>query len=1342
MLRKFTLALLSMLLVPLAMMAQNVTISPTSGDMLAGVSDANQNESGKLAGFYSTWMHKQLALTVNTSDGPLLVGGDIADPACTLTTTVRNDNKSGNLVVANGRTQTFMVVSLPKGYRITKYEITMAPVAEGTNLLDDGFPSGSGTGTGGNAASNFGSMGSYATCFYETNAWDPDFQYYASPNTSATSLNEGQYLAVAASGDDKVMNPSSDTGKTFIITRTAKYNETKGEWDMDNRLYFWVGKEGDYYALEIKSFEIWFTAEGTFDAGVSPTTVGSATNYVKSPFTTSKHDLGAVTYNEAVGRFVYSYSNVRDVVGYTHLYQADAVAEGATYPTVGASTDNTIYPLLVDGDGHYAFGNNTYYIEPPVDIETATGAGAPIGFRVVGVTFKTLWGTETEATTKTYDQACYVYRSSQESGIYLTENLLFKGTSGNNGTRATWQVDEYDNLYIGEGDYKKYLACFGSGDVRSLSLSSAATGDNARWNLKRNSSDGRLYYLSDGGNYYWLYAKSVKVGNTTSYQGFVIKEGASTSGYTAVYSTTPTGGKSINIPAFKPSKYTIKVYDKTGTSVLSNGTITVENESDAKDSDGKWLTYEFNDFNNDAVKFTVENVESGKQALFDVTLKLEALNPYIDRMSVVCSEPTSNLRITQNFTASDFGVSGGAFHFNLPSIVGDKDVYITFEDLYSHYGDETYGNAGHARYSFVSSPYFSAFDGVANNKIAPTKPAETLNWNDDATTDAGLYDTRYVGTASNAQPGAAIPKTHKIYAGVAGDKEFKFNNAAEVQAGTATGNVLIEYPFSVERYLASTSTSYPGGATGTGGKFEEIVMSTNTESTNYNVSDTYYLFTADETRYNIAPSTAWQHRSYAYYTMAITLETATYSPEVKFVPIYSQTYYNVIDAETGKETNVTEEKPFYGVRVTAVDSDGEAGYADTKQIFTIIAAAVGQGENGTATGTAKDENEAEVGTWTGWEKGLESSKQLLYLDFSELAGIFQVTTDEQQSMEDYSATNAKNCMIFLPVGATAPNDNVAFKTSSGSFTAAQNIVLTDKQPFYSPYDIHVDAQKEAQYTRVITVEKYKDSNLQSLILPFELSLTNGVHNNSFKVTTLKAPAGTYTGFAYNEEDECETAEFEVVSGSVAAANTPYMIDILGGNTTFVIAEKGATIKATTGMNESDYMFYGDAVTLNYTDKDNVTTEHSFTPRGFYAGKVYDATKDDFRGDNVFFYYGSKNMFRSSAALNSSYSKLKAYPFRAFYGYQGPAGAKALKSFMFTYGSDEVNGISELTKRLDFAVRSGKGYLEITSGKDANVRISNLGGMLIDKEQMMAGETRIVNVPAGVYIVNGVKIIVK
>ena len=80
--------------------------------------------------------------------------------------------------------------------------------------------------------------------------------------------------------------------------------------------------------------------------------------------------------------------------------------------------------------------------------------------------------------------------------------------------------------------------------------------------------------------------------------------------------------------------------------------------------------------------------------------------------------------------------------------------------------------------------------------------------------------------------------------------------------------------------------------------------------------------------------------------------------------------------------------------------------------------------------------------------------------------------------------------------------------------------------------------------------------------------------------------------------------------------------------------------------------------------------------------------------------------------------------------------------MVSFGDEDVNGISENTKRIDFAVQSGKGNLQITSGKDASVRICTLNGMMVSNEQMIAGETRTVNLPSGVYIVNGMKVIVK
>lgn len=1291
MLRKFTLALLSLLLVPLTIMAQNVTISPETGNLIAGTAGGNTSDSGLDAGFKTMWKHKQLALSMATSDlGNLTFAGDLFDPSCA--TTIINKK----LVIAAGRTQTFIVVTLPKGYRITGYTMVVQP-----DLYGSYFPS---------TASSWNNK-NIATALYETPKWESESPFSSttqgtfSANSTSFLTDGNQYLAVATAKDgDMVMNPSADKDKTFTITRTAKQDDTTKEWDMGNRLYFWVGMSGSYYSFSINSFEIYFTAEGTFDADVTPTGTGSGVNYTASPFATSKTDIGPVTTSSNVTS--YNYANVKDIVGYNHIYQENAVSNGVPVAGVGS-----IYSVEVDGKGHYAFGNNTYFIEPPTTINTPTGQTGPIGYRIVGAKFTPRWGTETKGQTVTTGETYYVRRGTNGNN-YLNNNLYFYSSGG-----IAWQVDEYGNLFVGSGEYKYYLACYGEGDTRMLSLSSNATGDQARWNLRRDN-DGHLYYLSDGGNYYYLYTKSVTEGGTTHYRGFVIKADKDDpqygydvnnsyllGTYTAVTTYKSSNGSTYTLPDYVPGTYNLNIYDKTGGTPQ---TVEISSEDDSDLDKVIPLT----GFNNDAVKFSITGLPEGTQAMVDITLELESLNPYIDQLSVVCTEPESNLRLTQNFTASDFGVNGGAFHFILPSEVSEKDVNISFEDLYSHYGDETYGGTGNARYSFVSSPYFSAFDNVPKNKVDPTT---TVTWNNDAT-DAGLYDNRY---------SPDIDKTHKIYAYVAGDKAFKFNNA---EALTSNGN-FTEYPFSVESYLKAESEG------GTGGEFKEIVMNAGNPSQN---SGTYYLVTADETRYNIAPTTAWQHRSYAFYDMTISLETSTYTPVVEFKKVYNETYFDDLD-----DSNKAKKDAFYGAVVTAPYQDGGKtlqGLASTDKIFAIINAAV---TGSTAAAEVKDANNKVIGSYTGWDSGLKSAKRLLYIDFSQLAGIIQVTTEEQSSMQDYSNSNAANCLIFLPVGASAPNDNVAAKTVSGNFHAAHNIVLTDKQPFYSPYDIEIDGAQYAKYTRQVTVEKYSTSTKQGVILPFELSINStGLHSSasgsSFYVAELDA-----TTFGHDEEKDSETAHFtKLPAGSKTQANYPYMVDIQGGQNTFVVEEKGATIKATPTMDEDNaYMIYGNTMKVTYTDVEGVESEHYFTPRGFYSGKEF-AESDGFRTSNIFFYYGSNNMFRSSAALSSNYKTLKGYPFRAFYGYTTDNPAKQLTSFMFTYDNEETSGIRENTKRFDFAVQSGKGYLQVTTGKDSNIRIYTLNGMKVAAELMQAGETSTFNVPAGVYIVNGMKIIVK
>ena len=54
----------------------------------------------------------------------------------------------------------------------------------------------------------------------------------------------------------------------------------------------------------------------------------------------------------------------------------------------------------------------------------------------------------------------------------------------------------------------------------------------------------------------------------------------------------------------------------------------------------------------------------------------------------------------------------------------------------------------------------------------------------------------------------------------------------------------------------------------------------------YQNTGIFYVFTADEMRYNIAPTTALQHRYYAFYRMDIELRAKTFTPDFKWQKIY------------------------------------------------------------------------------------------------------------------------------------------------------------------------------------------------------------------------------------------------------------------------------------------------------------------------------------------------------------------------------------------------------------------------------------------------------------------------
>ncbi|MCR5130590.1 MAG: hypothetical protein K6C10_03900 [Prevotella sp.] len=698
-----------------------------------------------------------------------------------------------------------------------------------------------------------------------------------------------------------------------------------------------------------------------------------------------------------------------------------------------------------------------------------------------------------------------------------------------------------------------------------------------------------------------------------------------------------------------PEEYTINVYDRTGKTVQK--TITV-NSSNASGS------YDLGLMNNDAVKFAIDGVDTGV-ALVTIDLMLQALDPYIDKMDIVCSDG-NELSLTESFTADDFSVSGGVFEFYVPEKYKDVDLTFTFSDLYSKYGDETYyDGTGHGagRYSYVTSEYFVPIDGDGDN---------------------GLYDSAYSPDADY---------TTKVYTSVAGDKAFKFNNAEDLSnTGSGTASALEEYPFSVATYTAAVADG------GTGGSFVKVVLNASGKDTDeIKSSGTYYVFTADETRWNIAPTTSWQHRYYAYYTMVINLKAKTFDPVLTWTKIYDNTLY--------KDNGTVATNSMWGLTLGTIDHDTQEsmkGYLMTDEIQTAIAAEIA------------DENIETPDTAT----------QILYIDASNLSSVISTSTTTLENLKDSLATNA---LFYLPQSTTSTLDNVAYMTTSGTFRAGKNIVLTDMNPFYALYDIQVDAANYASYKRQITKDSYGKVQNASLIMPFIVAVTDGTHTNidgsTFSLHYMQESAALTqiggTTYAYFPE---------LVDVTTSTANTPYLVQLTENSSedgiSFVVTQKGTLIKATTTMDEADYTFTGETSTGTATIDETEAT-YTFTSKGTYAGAQIA------KEENVFYF--AKNQFYNSGDLVSSYSYANIAPFRAYFTSASSSTTAKLSAFDIIFGEGQGD------------VPTGIQAVDASQFIDVNAPVYDMQGRMVSPTYRELGSK---NLQKGFYVVNGVKFIVK
>lgn len=1072
-----------------------------------------------------------------------------------------------------------------------------------------------------------------------------------------SSVGQGDAFNITTNTSVSISETGSDFGTAIKTATLPGRSNTVVEFtrtgnDMGNILYFkTTAPQNGYFDLTFRYVELTFTADADSPISILPgSQVSDGHSLIEVPFNTGKVDLGEIKQGSYQGaqRVSYQYNTVTDMPANMLLYEYESTKSGkaldgtqglVAYDKEGSISTSGEYFKFAPSSGK---AEQKYVLETPVSATQAGGVENPVQFRI------------TEATIYYSGESSNTFHITftDDSGTkyYLNTNGRFSTTE-----QTVWSIDDDGHIKSGTN----YL--YGSdGDVSTTTSSYYAT----TYSI---SDDGVIRYQRYNGTYRYLkaYANYTNQGSWLNpYYVLAYYSGNMTTSTGDDYVTAAT--EDIQDEAHSGAE--LYVYDKEG------------NTKETIEISGKG-TKTLYDLNNDAI---IIGVKGGKVALVNFELKLQALNPYIDQMSVVLNDnvDNKNIRQTRTFTADDFSVGGGTFRFYLPTDCIHDYITITFEDLYSKYGDDTYDHTGESgtnssRYNFVKSQHNAQF---TNDNI--------YNAKDEAGSDQ--KESERISKKENV----------RTQVGTVGNIAFRFNNADELSSSTG---YLTEYPFTLSNYENQTNP----------GKGEFIIADFNGSQVDETLHNkTFYVFTTDETRYNIAPTTATQHRFYAFYAMKVEVICQDYAPEVKFEKIYDKTF------------NENGTGAFYGVKVSA-PAGIDAPLASDVATFKAISNAITAGKD--------DFGGTDVPT---------DLKQILYVDLSGLNGVYHSNETGDYALDNFNALKEKlapNALIFLPANSTDKFDNFAYAKKgevAGSFQSANNIILTDKNPFYSPYTIQVDAANYATYTRKVTKSTYDNVQYATVFMPFSIKLAEGQHtdDNYGTMEFLQMNGSSATSDKYFNYGPA--AFFTKTTETEIAPNTPFALKIVSkgdSEDSFTLRQYGSNIVATP---QTDNLFSAEAIssTGKLTDKYGVSADYTFSHVGTFSGAQV-------AKEQKLFYFAN-NGFYSSMELKDKYKTVDIYPFRSVYQTSGTGSAK-VGYLMLVEGENPntATGITDVDKVFT-GVTTGNGFISITSDADTTYRIRSVSGQNIGALNLKAGETQTVNVPAGIYLVNGLKVLVK
>lgn len=1017
--------------------------------------------------------------------------------------------------------------------------------------------------------------------------------------------------------------------KGKILQRTSLNNT-----DMGNILYFYQEHTDGWARVKVTSFVVTFECTDKFNeslhAGV--TKLDNPVSCIALPFQTHRTDLGEIeeTTKEKYTSYKYYYENVKDLSADFLLYDQKGVVNGTA--KAGTAGDGAISSVHYNGQLTFVgLKNNTYWLETPTDAITQNGTRIPVGYRIVGA--RLLYANNAQSIGFQKGDNIYI---TDGNGRYMNSSLQFTTT------KVEWTYDKDGKVSTKSGKKTYYLRHY-TGSIFNPTVSLRRTTD----------PDQASVYNTKGLN---LFYGSVE-------NAYIISYNASGK---AVYDKDPKNNAvvvNVKPKSTSTTGFTIKLYDETGEKVAQQAKV------DANHVEGDLVLEKIN---NDAIKLQIEGLEEGQEAFVCFQVQLEALNPYIDKMDITCTQPSGEQALKKQYLADDFTIgTDGKVDFGVPSNFGTTGLKFAFDGLHSKSADETYpgGQVGeYSRYHFVKSDYYNLID-------------ENLQAH---RSDAADYD-----------------RTKKIRVDVAGDKAFRCNNSDKFKAGT-TGSETFYY----EEYRY-TNTAYNTQ----GGQWNKMVANSGADYVKR------YIVVCDETRYNIAPTTTPRHAIYAYYSTDLKLTTVDYTPEITYTKVYDDAVI-----PTGPDKNY-----YVGATLRLKDKAGSllpegTGYAFTKQIIDQINADI-----------AAHKTNAPV-----------DADHILYFDASKINSLlFSSNNAAWGQLEDLKRDLGMNALIFLPTGVTDNHDNVATKSLSGDdFIAENNIVLEDQWPFFSPYDIRINAANEVSYKRFVA-NNNDTKKWVSIVLPFTVAVDTetGQYINEddkcdftfFKMNTTDAfskpnPSGIFTDI---------DAHFSPCTGvSTTQPNDAYIVRIDRAEMTekeaklmFILRQRGSTIVKT----PVGRTIKGAASSGTINGQNMV-----LTPQATFSGAEVDKTQGIF--------YFNKDKFVSSLALDMS-NTVKVLPFRSYYDCTGTSTGK--RNIRYINISLEPNNtptdIQEVTSKATnagFVFSSQAGQLTVKATKDLRVNVRNVSGQTIDVKALKAGESHSVKLPSGIYVVNGTKVMVR